>query len=126
MRTFRAIPAIALVCVTTSAIAASPAYAGSENFAAHVGPVYSGQSWTNWGIWHYRYTLIAAASSGTAYSGAWLVNSSGVRQSAAAYCNTPGCTAYETWSGPYPQGYPTLHNHGNASPSWFYGSDDYL
>ncbi|MTD47471.1 hypothetical protein GKE82_25035 [Conexibacter sp. W3-3-2] len=47
------------------------------------------------------------------------MNSSNARISADAYCNSPGCSVYINWYGPYPSGFASIHNHGNASPSYF-------
>lgn len=50
----------------------------------------------------------------------WFVNSGGARVSAIGSCETLGCSASISWSGPYPSGYPAVHHHGlGANPDWF-------
>jgi hypothetical protein len=114
-----------LSCLITAAIlglSAGPAAAGGFlTFADHYGPLYSGNSYENLciGWWHQSNDGITGNSTGTAYSGVWLANGSGVRVSADTYCSSPGCSATESWFGPYPSGFGVVHNHGNASPSYF-------
>jgi hypothetical protein len=97
-------------------------------FADHYGPLYSGSSYENLcvGCWHASNDGIDGQSTGTAYSGVWFANSSGTRVSADTYCSSPGCHATHSWFGPYPSGFGVIHNHGNASPSYFNGGADYL
>lgn len=115
-------------CVFAMSVAATPAHAGTAIFADHVGPIYSGNSFTNWWLWSAYNVHLDGHSSGTAYTGVWYVNSNGARASDAKYCASPGCYAGGTWNAVtgYPNGYPTVHNHGNASPSYFYGINDWL
>lgn len=114
-RALVAAPALALAML---AIAASSASAFYYQWGAHVGPLYSGQN-TRDPDYHGTIYHLDGNSTGTAYSGVYVVNSSNVRVSADSYCNSPGCTANINWDGPYPAGFASVHNHGNASPSYF-------
>ena len=102
---------------------ATGAWAGSGQYADHYGPLYAGYdmpAFASFWVWDGWY--INGWSTGSAYSGVWFVNSSQQRVSADAWCDyAPGCTAEYSWGGPYPDGYPIVHNHGNASPSYFNG-----
>ena len=117
---------VAAAMVTCTAVVPS-ANAALAIYASGYGPLPSGQSFVNLAI-HETWDDIQAQSTGTAYSGVWITRFSGgspYRASADKYCETPGCVAYEGWLGSRPVGYPTLHNHGNASPSYFNGSGNY-
>ena len=93
--------------------------AGASTYASHV-MLFSGEDFFG-ASFVASVTSVSAASSGTAYSGTWISNSSGARASADAFCASPGCVAQLSWSGAKPSGYGTAHNHGNASPSYFNG-----
>lgn len=124
MRSKRSVLALATAAVLSVGVtvsASAPASA-SITFLSHVainsgqqaqGPSYVGSV-----------GLISVQSYGVAYSGAYTTNSAGARTSAADYCTTPGCRAQIGWLGPYPSGYPTGRNHGNASISYFEGLYD--
>jgi hypothetical protein len=117
----RIIAVLCASCAIGLSLGASPVSAAY--YANHYGPIYSGYDQPWWAsFWVQDGSLQFGWSDGTAYSGIWFVNGSQVRVSAAAYCNTAGCTAGQSWSGPYPDGYPIVHNHGNASPSYFTGT----
>jgi hypothetical protein len=126
----RRIATILLGAAASASTMAAPAAADFiETFANHAGPLNSGQTFVNAGISRSTYTEIGGGSTGTAYTGVWIsqfVNGVPVRSSADAYCSTPGCTASEIWTGPWPSGSPSIHNHGNASPSYFNGSDTFF
>jgi hypothetical protein len=81
-----------------------------------------GFQYTNYGVYHSTYYYIDGNEALTHYSGVWMVNGNGWRSSAAAWCDTGGYTAIESWSGSYPTGYPTVHNHGPSGSGWYYGS----
>ncbi|HEY1539468.1 MAG TPA: hypothetical protein VGF63_08735 [Solirubrobacteraceae bacterium] len=109
------IAAATVACCGTFAASASAAtyanhvqiFAGDSYFAApYTSPV----------------STVSNQSYGTAFSGTWISDSSGVRVSADNFCATAGCTAMIGWSAPsQPSGYGTAENHGNASPSFFQG-----
>lgn len=83
-----------------------------------MGPIYSGNQIRD-GDYHGTIHHLDGDSTGVAYAGVYVVNSAGTRTSADAYCNYVGCTANINWFGPYPGGFAAVHNHGNASPSYF-------
>jgi hypothetical protein len=107
----------AFIAATTSAFAASEQFAYNQ-------PMYSGQSYYS-GTYRGAIDQVWGRGSGTAYSGVWVSNSSLVRVSAAAYCETANCAANATWTGPYPNGYPTVHHHGNEGLATFNATDFY-
>jgi hypothetical protein len=116
--------ATALLALQTAPVAV----AGTAFYASHAGPIYSGKEYVNVDFYDPSWVDIEAHSTGSAFSGVWISQFSGgtaVRVSADRYCTSAGCSAYEGWFGPYPSGYPTLHNHGNASPSFFDGVATY-
>jgi hypothetical protein len=120
---------LAIIASLAYGLLATSAFAsGFLIFANHYGPLYSGNSYENLcsGCWHQYNDGIDGNSTGTAYSGVWLANSAGTRTSADTYCNSPGCHATHSWFGPYPSGYGVIHNHGNASPSYFDAGVSYL
>jgi hypothetical protein len=115
---------LAAVVVVLAAMASTVGAAGATpiTFAHHIqlnsgdhfaGPIYYG-----------AISAMTVQSYGVAYSRTY-VNSTtgygGVRVSDDAYCNWAGCPAQIGWIGPYPNGYPTAHHHGNASTSYFEG-----
>lgn len=108
------IAAAAIVCCGASAASASAA-----NYATHV-QIFAGDSYFA-APFTSPVNTVSNQSYGTAFSGTWISNSSGVRVSADNFCSTAGCTAMIAWSGSQPSGYGTAENHGNASPSYFLG-----
>lgn len=87
--------------------------------ANHYGPLYSGGSYTNNGIYSSRYYNLTGASDGSAFSGVWTGQANGTRTSQ-DYCNAAGCIVRGCWAnGASPTGSPVVHDHGNASPSYF-------
>lgn len=113
-----------LLLAALAVFAFMPAVAGAQSgatfYANHYGPLYSGGSYTNNGIYTNRYYNLTGASDGTAFSGVWTGQANGTRTSQDYYCNAAGCTVRGYWSnGAGPTGSPVVHNHGNASPSYF-------
>jgi hypothetical protein len=111
--------AIAAIGATSGAASATSTFAhhiqlnSGDHFA---GPVYYG-----------AVQAMTVQSYGVAFSGTYVNSTSGyggTRVSADAYCNWAGCAAQIGWIGPYPNGYPTAHHHGNASTSFFEGVVD--
>ena len=120
----RARAALALaVCIASFGVSA--AYAGGRDIFATSEPVYSGGDWIG-SQWDNNAEYIQGYAAISAYSGVWLVNNSGTRVSADAFCSTPRCIAHEGWSGSYPDGHGDVHNHGNGSPDYFTAYVDYL
>ena len=112
---------IVALCAGVALAASAPAASAADYlFANHVGPIYSGGDYNSGWPYLGAVTAISGASTGTAYTQVW-VHLGGVRVSAKGSCNWAGCTAFAAWSGSYPNGYGTVHNHGNASPSYFNG-----
>jgi hypothetical protein len=110
---------LALACVTAmSAALPVAALANVRTWASHLGPIYAGNHMHD-SVYYGTITRVDGNSTGTAYTGVWVVNASDVRVSQDGYCSTPGCGAYVDWYGPYPNGYAAVENHGNASPSYF-------
>jgi hypothetical protein len=106
---------------------ASDAFAGSGTYASHYGPLASGADQPAGASFFVTSgTFQDGISTGTAFTAIWFVNSSQVRISAEAFCETAGCYTSQSWSGSFPSGYPIVHNHGNASPSFFNGTVDWL
>jgi hypothetical protein len=124
-RTGTVVLAVVALC---AGVAAPSASAATAFWASGVGPIYSGNSWVNIAV-HEVWFDLEVNSTGTAYSGVWTSEFSGgtaYRTSGDYYCSdAPGCAAYHNWSPGTVTGYPTLHNHGNASPSYFSGYGTY-
>jgi hypothetical protein len=113
-----------LLCVLVAmAVTVATASAYTEQFAYNTA-MNSGQSYYS-GTYRGSIFQVYGWAGGTAYSGVWVSNSSLARVSADAYCETNGCTANVHWTGPYPNGYPTVHHHGNAGLAYFNGTDGY-
>lgn len=118
-----------LVCLIGGVLgsSASTALAVNAYYANHYGPLYSGYdqpafaSLTGQVSGYFQ----DGWSAGTAYTAIWFVNASQVRISASASCAYAGCYIPQSWPGARPFGYPIVHNHGNASPSYFYGTVSY-
>jgi hypothetical protein len=108
-----------VMAIAVLAVAASTAFASSLHTNNDL--IYSGNN--HWaGPYKSNVYWVNAWSTGSAYGRTYVVNSSGVRVSADDYCGSPGCAAVYDWgNGPYPNGYGAAHNHGNESPSHFYG-----
>ena len=116
---------VALIGVVAAAtfgvVSMASASTGPFFFLDHYGPLYSGQTSPISSSYN-TITYEAGYSTGSAYSGVWVDNYLGTRITADAYCNSPGCVAAQGWAtSPAVIGYPVVHNHGNASPSYFSG-----
>lgn len=121
MRRSTVLAAVAAFCGL--GIGAQPAAATSYFYANHYGPLTAGYSQPAFAsIYVLNVRAMNGQSTGSAFSGVWVVNGSQVRVSEDAFCTSPGCVAGNAWPGARPDGYPIVHNHGNASPSYFNGS----
>jgi hypothetical protein len=115
----------ALAAVAALVASAVSAFASSEQFAYST-PMYSGQSYYS-GTYRGALDQVWGRGGSPAYTGVWVSDSSLARVSAAAYCETDGCAVNASWNGPYPNGYPTVHHHGNtgSSVAYFNATDFY-
>lgn len=124
MKSLRRLVALMAVVAgaTLGVVSVGSASTGPYYYASHYGPLYSGQTSAIGGPLASPITYVAGYSVGSAYSGVWVDNYLSQRITADAYCSSPGCVAAEGWAASSSiTGYPVVHNHGNASPSYFDG-----